>query len=250
MPKAKPKEVIYDTVLDQIKYNLSLLRSAPEGDYNAIKDVVCKFYQSGKCPDCTGCLQPEEKMDECHKQYITRIESRPMALWSKEFAILTIRPKQKVTEIVSMGLSCDACYMSESCPVYEKMALCGIDWEEEGNLTPKEVVDKLIAIQFQRVNRGSKIELIDGGVPDQTLSNEIDRLSALVASRNDLNMDKFQLNINAKTSNSQGQPGILAALLGGKLPAAMPQQQLPENTTIDIPHEQVFPDVIKKEKTS
>lgn len=245
--KKSGKDEKRDPLLSKIKYNIDVLKSAPEGDFDHVKSIVCKFFKAGGNPICKGCLQPEETLTECREEYLTLIESRPMEVWTKEFSQVTHREKKKVHEILDMGLKCDTCYMAENCPLYEKKSMCAIDWGEEQNLSPREVVDKLIQIQFQRINRGSKIEQIDGGVPDQVLSSEIDRMQALIQARSDIDSDKFTLKINSKTSSGQQSgPGILAQLLGkgSTPPAALPEP----DKTIDVAHTIVMPEVVKKDK--
>jgi len=227
-----------------IAYNVQILKGEPEGTYEETRKIVCPFYKGGNNPECVGCLQADETLQECKDDYLDRIESRPMEVWDASFSALEVREKQKVSEIVGMGLNCDSCYLSDSCPLYKKHSLCAIDWEEEGDLTPKKVVAKLIDIQFKRVNRGSKIEEIDGGVPDQTLSTEIDRLTALTQTQNDLNLDKFAISI--KGESQSGGSGLLASLLGrgnqhDKTPAALPETQ-------DIPYTPIMDNLEKVEK--
>lgn len=227
------------TTLEKIKYNLSALEGAGEEDLDIVKGIVCDFFRGGSCPECRGCTQPEDKVMECRDAYIAKIEARPMEKWTEEFSKLKVRERKPIKEIIDLGLQCDSCYLSDVCPMFEVAALCAIDWEEEGDLTPKQVLDKLIQIQFKRVNRAAKIEEIDGGVPDATLSGEMDRLTGFVERRTDLDADKIVMSLSAKSGsggdgNAQKQGGgLLAKLLGGAAPAALPEAQSP--VTIDVP---------------
>lgn len=228
-----------------IEYNVSALKGEPEGSYEITKEIVCSFYKKGNCPACVGCRQPDEQLELCKTEYLKFIETRPRLVWDKEFSAFKKREKVKISSIEDMGLNCDNCYLSESCPLYEAGAMCAIDWEEEGEMTPKKVIAKLVDIQFKRVNRGSKIEEMDGGVPDQTLSTEIDRLTALTQTQNEFNLDKFELSIKAEAQNAGG--GILASLLGRPVNNNQNNQnnKVEDIKHTELPYEPVMPIPVK-----
>ena len=76
--------------------------------------------------------------------------------------------------------------MSEKCPLCKPGYECGIDWGSEKPSTPEAFYEFLVTIQYERVKRASVFEKVDGGVPDQFLSNEMDRLSGYILNRLDL----------------------------------------------------------------
>lgn len=251
--KEKAEKKAADKSLERLKYNVTYLRGLDPEDAMGAKDIVCAFYKNGRCPQCKGCRQPDELILQCKDDYLLRIESRPMDKWAVEFDAIEVRPKKKIAAVEEMGLQCNSCYLADSCPVFKADNLCGIDWDDEAINDPKAIVTKLINLQFRRVNRSAKIEEIDGGVPDQNLSVEIDRLSGLVGVLSDLNADRFSLSIkgSASTNNPQGQPnqagGLLAQLLG-KRPE---QSALPaSDSTLDVtPLSVSTGELVKREKS-
>ena len=147
---------------------------------------------------------------DCRKDYIHKIEVRPMEVWSPEFDKKTVRQKTPIKE-VEIGLACDKCQISDSCPLFDIGSLCGIEWDIKSD-NPKQLLDWAINLQAKRVNRASTIESMEGGVPDITVSNEMDRMSKLVALKADLEQDKFSLKIEGSAQGQGG--GILASLFG------------------------------------
>jgi hypothetical protein len=49
----------------------------------------------------------------------------------------------------------------------------------------------MIDLQMQRVTRARNMELIDGGMPDQTTSGEMDRLTGLIGMKDNLMLTDF-----------------------------------------------------------
>ncbi len=206
------KEVssIKEELLKKIKDNVNALTSEPE-NYDIAKEIVCKFYREGKNAGCKGCSQPIPILIDCTKDYLSKIESRPLDYWASEFDKKEVREKKPLKE-VTIGLSCDKCYLSGSCPSFAPLSTCSIDWSLDIT-DPKEMMDWVIKLQSARVNRHRIVEEVDGGVPDATLSTEIDRLNGLIKAKNDLNINKFSLNIEAQ-GNAAGGGGILSKLFG------------------------------------
>lgn len=203
-------------IRDTISSNLERLRALPE-DEDLIKEIVCTFYRGGSCPECRGCMQPTDTLLECKTSYVSKIEATPIEKWVADFDKLKIRDKIPIKELIDLGLNCNKCYMSDTCPLYLANNLCGIDWGEEVT-DPKKMIEGLIEIQYVRINRAAKIEQVDGGVPDQTLSLEMDRMQGLIQSRNDFDMDKFQVRITGQSQSGSSNEGggILSKLFGGK----------------------------------
>ena len=58
-------------------------------------------------------------------------------------------------------------------------------------------------------------EELDGGVPDQTVSTEMDRLKELVRLKDDMTRDSLSIRVDAKTKSSQG--GVLERIFGSSM---------------------------------
>ena len=236
-PTKKVATVSTDTLEDIIKSNVDFL-SLPidetidmDEHVEAVKKIVCTFYKGGNAKGCIGCKQPSEELMLCKEDYIDKISVRPMAVYSTAFDKVEVREKKKFDKPV-IGLQCDKCYLSDVCSEFKKMSTCSIEWGfDVAKNEPKSLLNRLIDIQQERISIARAAELMDGGVPDQNLSNEMDRLSGLISLKQDLEADKFSLNIEGKAQNGGG--GILKELFknlgGGNQPA-----QIEEVKTIDV----------------
>lgn len=240
------------TVISTIQENLRRLHEAPEEDMDIIKEIVCPFFKEGKNPWCKGCKQPIEYLVSCRKDYMTRIEARPMLTWEKEFSRLEVRERKPISALsAEIGLSCSRCHLSDNCPYYEPMSTCAIEWGEGFNTgDTKEMLNKLIEIQGQRINRAFQIEQMDGGVPDQTLSGEIDKLKGLISTRNDLDREKLDISIHGSRPAQGGQQGgsLLASIFGAAPPpTAIPNAE--QQKSLDAPFE-ILPAEVPETKKS
>lgn len=240
---------------EKIETNLLALNSLdPEdtdGSETTIKGVVCDFYKRGKCPTCIGCLQPSDRLETCKKEYVERIPYRKLEVWDPSFYTVEKRVKKRFVEEESvLGLQCNSCYLADNCPEYKELASCAIDWSLDIGNTPKDMIAYLIKLQTERINLARTAELLDGGVPDQNLSNEMDRLAGLIAQQNEMMQNRFSLKIEANGSSSSAGGGILAKMFGVQTPAIAPQEdvkELPPQTTqtIDITPTEVTTEPIK-----
>lgn len=229
---------------EKIEANLLALNSLDPEDTDSgehtIKSVVCDFYKRGKCPTCVGCLQPHAKLEACKKEYVERIPHRKLEVWDETFYTVEKRIKKRFVEEENvLGLQCNSCYLADNCPEFKELASCSIDWSLDIGNTPKDMIGYLIKLQTERVNLARTAELLDGGIPDQNLSNEMDRLAGLVAQQNEMMQDRFSLKIEASGSSNSEGGGIIAKMFGVQTPAIPPQEnvkELPPQTTevIDI----------------
>jgi len=184
----------------------------------ALKKVTCRFFINGEYKKCTLCAQPAETVIECAGKYDEHQQKRPSLAWSKN--LRTPKPRVKVkTQSLNIGLKCDSCYLNASCPSFEEDSECSIDWTPDMDIMNNEsMIDYVIKIQSQRVNRANAIEQNDGGVPDVILSNEIDRLNNLINSKRNLNTSRFSMNIESSSGNAtSGGGSILASIFGAAL---------------------------------
>lgn len=197
-----------------------------------LKKCLCPFFEKGGYPDCITCRKTEADLDECRDYYLERIKLVPMDLWKEEFDKFIVRERDQISieEVVGIGINCDSCYMYDKCPLYKKGYACGIKWDTNRPNTPSEFMDFLINTQYERVRRSAVFEKIDGGVPDVGLSNEIDRLHDLVASKTEMGRDRLSISVEASSSTAPSSGGgILAKLFGGG------SSELPAKKTIEIP---------------
>jgi hypothetical protein len=238
--KATPKEVVEATPTEMSREDILALaeRVRVSEDVEFIRSVVCKFYRDGGCPwvsdpdVCNACIE-EDAVLQCKYNYLSKIFTRPQEKWTPEFEAPLTRPKVKQDELQVMGLKCDSCYMYDKCPLYQKNSLCSIDWSIEDDST-KGLYDKLIRLQAERVNKAKAIEDLDGGIPDETLSREMDRLSSLLQGRANATADRFSLSASfVKGNQDSGQPkSILAEIFGDAIKPA-----LPPSTATPLPQE-------------
>lgn len=231
--KSKFKDVEYDfyAILDSVT------------DEKEKKDTICVFHKKGKNPMCIGCEQEEDTLDECIVDAMNKLLKKPDfakkgEVWNPKFDLPVVKSRIErvlANDTIGIGLICNTCHISDNCPVYAEDHECGVDWKEGIDTSdPKEVINYLIDIQTERVSRARKMELIDGGMPDQTTSGEMDRLTGMIEAKDNLDADRFSMRIDAKGKSAEGGGGILS-----KLFASPDTKEIPEKVeggeTIDIP---------------
>ena len=217
-----------------VQKRLDLIKSAD--DSSQLKAHLCPFYQKGGHTDCPGCLQTEKDLEECKDDYLSRISIHPMDLWSPEFDEALAKPREMIAfgEAVSLGTTCNQCYMYDKCPYFRSGYMCKIDWGSEKPQTPESMLDFLIDLQYKRVKRSSVFEQVDGGVPDAGLSGEMDRLDGLIADKANLGRERFSLNVEASGSSTTSGGGILSKIFGGGSPKAIEEKPVEK---IELPIE-------------
>lgn len=187
-----------------------------DSDPTNIRLVVCKFFGDKCCSNTgEGSCEDDANVLECKATYLERIFDKPQEEWTSDWETPITREKKNIEEVIAIGVQCNNCHISDSCPEYRKNHSCSIEWAKKdfSEMTPEQMVDYLIAMQQERVARAQKFELIDGGVPDTNLSLEMDRLSGLIAQKNEMRGARFSLNISGSANSSQGS-GLLSQLLG------------------------------------
>lgn len=210
------------TLLEQIKRNKEIL--AIKDDASSIeienaKNIVCPFYKKGKYPACATCIQDDKTVIACKEDYLERIEITPFEVWSPSFgAVKPIFRERTVTQ--KFGMLCDKCYFADVCSEYAENHTCSVDFGDVSETDPKKIADTLIQLQQARIKRAEAAELVDGGIPDNNLSGEMDRLTGLLSLKQNLYADKFSLKIEGQATGNGG--GILAQLFGG---ASKPKEQ-------------------------
>lgn len=223
----------YDDRKAKIREALDLTEE--EDKYAELKSWVCPFFKAGEYSPCIKCRVEQYDLDQCTEYFLDRIEHFKQDQYTPKFdlPLANTRQRVKLEEIQDIGMTCNSCYMSEKCPSFEKHSACGIDWDDvpEGN-TAK--IDAVIEMQYKRIKRAQTFELIDGGVPDTNLSSEMDRLTGLIAMKDNIGRDRLSVSIEASGGATQAGGGVLAQLFGRQAPAP-----LPANTTQDINHLEV-----------
>ena len=228
---------------ESIEKRMRLIRDAE--DPEELKKHLCPFFEKGGNPDCVACRRTEADLDECRDYYLDRITVTPLDIWDESFDKFIVQKRDAVNleEVVGIGINCDSCYMSDKCPLYKRGYVCGIKWDENTPKTPAEFMEFLINLQFERVKRTSIFEKIDGGVPDQNLSSEMDRLTNLISVKDDMGRDKLSINLEA-SSSSKGGGGILAKIFGG----GAPQQALSGDAPKELPEGAEYTEIVEEEK--
>lgn len=205
-------------MIESVKKRISEINSAE--DSVALKRVVCPFYEKGDHPDCKICRKSDEDVEECRDYYLSRIAMHPMDIWNEEFdkVVVLTRDTTPLEDIIGIGVTCNNCYMSERCPLFKKDYACAVNWQSKKPESPSEFMDFLISMQYERVQRSSVFEKIDGGVSDLGLSGEMDRLNNYIVQKDNLLREKVSFHMEASAPASGG--GILSKLFGGaKTPA-------------------------------
>ena len=194
-----------------------------ETDIDKIRSVSCDFFRKGGCPKvysstCKGCLD-EDAVQICKETYLAFIFDRPQDYWTPEFEAPLKREKTvKSKEASSFAQKCDSCYASSHCSFYQARATCSIDFgvEDVDSSDSKAVLDFLIKVQMERLGRLQAFEVADGGMVDQNLSGEMDRLSGLVNAKKSLNTLRINQSAEIPMGDGGGGGGILSQIFGNK----------------------------------
>lgn len=228
-----------DIVKQRIERDYEIVSSL-DATVDDMKSITCKFFRKGKHPDCYGCDQNEDKVKACNTTYISRIMERPMTEWDASFSEIKPAEELKSIQEANLGLNCNDCYIGEKCPLYKAASACSIEWNVPQDLinNTNSLMDYLIGIQMKRVQRALVHEEMDGGVPDQNLSAEMDRLQEMIQAKADLNTvkitQKTTMNIPGQAvKEGGGTESILSKIFGKTSTPKLDQPaqaQLPEST--------------------
>lgn len=197
---------------EKVKERIKKIRE--DGSYDDLRSSLCDFFELGCRPDCVGCYKNEKMLEECKKYYLDRIFSVPLEVWDESFDVKVLKERQRVdlSSLDNFGVNCDTCYMYDKCPMYKKGYICAIKWGSNRPETPGEFLDYLINTQYERVQRSMAIERLDGGVADENLSKEMDRLKNMVGAKVDLSREKVSISVEATGAANSG--GILQKIFG------------------------------------
>jgi hypothetical protein len=122
---------------------------------------------------------------------------------------------------------CSNCFINDKCPQFKANSACAFDFAPNSGeiLQPLQLIDKLIMIQMERVNRAMFMEKMEGGLPNKTYTGEIDKLQRLNSIKVDMIMKangQGKISITKTTtiegdmgaSGEEGGGGVMAALMG------------------------------------
>jgi len=246
---SKKAEIPKEDILNIVRDNVKKLEEEPT-DKKLKEEIVCKFFSKGGYPQCSNCIRHEDTINEHTEWYIEFMKSNPCLEWHEDLQSYSKRDKEiSPDKIDYIGLNCESCYLANNCSLFRANSLCAIDWKKSDiPKEPKSILKFLIERQLARVQRGTVIEEVDGGVPDANLSSEMDRLHGLVETLVDLDKDRFSLKIEGEAQNKGGS--LLQAIFGGAMnkhsDRSLPEKQPKE--TIDIDALEVDEDNLEKVK--
>ena len=201
-----------------------------------LKKCLCPFFEKGGHPDSLTCRKDDESLEECRDYYLEHIRLAPMDIYDPSFDVPIYNKREEIRadEIVGIGINCNNCYMYDKCPLYKKDYVCGIKWDSNKPQTPEDFMDFLVNVQYERVQRSSVFEKIDGGVPDASVSGELDRLQSYVLTKIDMGRERLSLKLEATGAAAGGNSGILSKIFGGGAIGAPKVEALPEPKTETI----------------
>lgn len=109
--------------------------------------------------------------------------------------------------------ACDSCFLANKCPGFEPGSNCLYDIPIEIRTKDqlRALQDSMIEMQTQRVLFMRMSEDVEGGYADPNLSGEMDRLTKMIAARQDADSG-FSLKIEAKQHGDGG--GIMSRIFG------------------------------------
>lgn len=106
-------------------------------------------------------------------------------------------------------MECDSCIMGDRCPLYKENSICRIPTEKiEGASDFAEMLKFMFTLQQKRIKLGALQESANGGILDDKLSKELDRLMKLMQGYKDLMDNRDEVTIKAKGN------GILSQIFG------------------------------------
>jgi len=117
-------------------------------------------------------------------------------------------------DLVAKGLymECDSCTLGDRCPLYREGKLCQIPATEvKGPQDFEGIMRFLFSLQQKRILLASMQESSDGGILDERLSKEMDRMMSMMQRFKDMVNPQDELVIKAK-GNPSG--GILQKIFG------------------------------------
>lgn len=142
-----------------------------------------------------------EEAEEVGAAEIVEVGSAPLAVKKKNDAMT-----------MAMNISCVTCIMGENCPLYkEDSKKCRVDFGSvEGPKDFGELMQYLFTLQKKRITLGAMQEAVDGGILNDSLSKELDRMMNMMERYKSITDNRDEVTIHAKGT------GILAQIFGAK----------------------------------
>ena len=96
-------------------------------------------------------------------------------------------------------MECDSCILGDRCPFYEEGMVCQVPMDKiQGGGDFEEIIEFLFTLQQKRIKIGALQESADGGILDEKLSAEIDRMMNMMKTYKELMQTQDEINIQAK----------------------------------------------------
>lgn len=114
-------------------------------------------------------------------------------------------------ERLVMGITCTTCIMGENCPLYRENGKCRVDFGKVES--PRDfggLMQYLFTLQKKRITLGAMQEAVDGGIINDSVSREIDRMMKMMLQYKEITDNRDEVTIKAKGT------GILAQIFGKK----------------------------------
>jgi len=122
--------------------------------------------------------------------------------------------EQAIADRMDNGLymECDTCILGNRCPFFKEGSICRVPTKKiSGAGDFQELVQYLFSLQQKRIKIGALQESADGGILDEKLSSEIDRMMSLMERYKELTREQEEISINAKGKQSTN---VLAEIFG------------------------------------
>ena len=126
-------------------------------------------------------IQVDEVLDSTPQNYEIGEDGSKVAIYEKRSEMVAITDYEKEQGSLMV---CNFCSIQEKCPKFKENASCGFDFlAEEEELTPLQLINRLIKKQDARVERAMLFEQMEGGIPSKVYSQEIKMLQDLNAQK-------------------------------------------------------------------
>lgn len=144
-------------------------------------------------------------------------------------------------------MECDKCFLKGKCPQFQPGHECAFEFPAEVTTEPQKraVLDNLIALQYQRVQRMALFEQMEGGYAMSELSVEMDRLARMLKLHADASRSGFKLEVSASSS---GELGAISRIFGREaadqmnaLPAPQTVENVADEAGMDITDGEIVP---------
>lgn len=111
--------------------------------------------------------------------YQENTDGSQVAVYKKRDPVEVVNSAQAITKYGDT-LFCNNCYMKDKCPEFKDAHSCGFDFSPANvGKDPLQIIDRIIELQQQRVERAMLFEKLEGGLPNKVYSAELAMLGNL-----------------------------------------------------------------------